>query len=124
MYEASFYRIILNLIRTMKKFKVNSLNELASTINQVIKNTIEAEKVIERKKDDTNYVLNKIIKSHDEIEITIMEIEMLLLILDTIKNIENFNEYDHLNNHYLLLTVTLINVMERLQSYKMVRISK
>lgn len=125
MTEASFYRVVLNLVRSIKRIKLNNLEELANSIDSEIIKSLDNEKKVIRRKDDISYLVDKFIKRHEELEVTILEIEILKLMLETLKtNEEIISKYFYLNYNYPILISVVENITEKLHSYRLVRISK
>lgn len=125
MTEASFYRVVLNLVRSIKIIKLNNLEELANSIDSEIIKSLDNEKKVVRRKDDKSYLVDKFIKRHEELEVTILEIEILKLMLETLKtNEEIISKYFYLNYNYPILISVVENITEKLHSYRLVRISK
>ena len=111
MTETSFYRVVLNLVRSIKRIKLNNLDELANSIDSEIIKSLDNEKKVIRRKDDKSYLVDKFIKRHEELEVTILEIEILKLMLETLKtNEEIISKYFYLNYNYPILISVVENI--------------
>lgn len=116
MYQANFWHMILKMLYYIPNFYTTDLNELAVCINHSFE--IMLAKELEKKEKFNDYfdIIKRYIRRNDDIEITLMELDIFkAMLLRLYKSDVSLDKLPCLNTHILMLlaaTENLINVLE------------
>lgn len=111
MYEANFWHIVLKMLNYIPHFYSTNLEELASTINNSFTIMYKQELNIKEKFSNKFLIIQKYIRRHEEIEITLLELDILKMMLIRLYESDfPLENYKLLKQHILIL----ISCIERL----------